>query len=76
LSSLIEQARVATTAASGITLLQQAAKLVHENVYDNVMYTQNLYIAYRSNLTGLVVKPSELLSVLDPASLSVISKTS
>jgi peptide/nickel transport system substrate-binding protein len=45
-------------------------------VYDNVMYTQNLYIAYRSNLTGMVIKPSELLSVLDPTSLSVISKTS
>jgi peptide/nickel transport system substrate-binding protein len=76
LSKLIEQARVASTPASSLTLLQQAAKLVHDNVYDNVMYTQNLYIAYRSNLTGMVIKPSELLSVLDPTSLSVISKTS
>lgn len=76
LSNLIGQARVATTTASALTLLQQAAKLVHDNVYDNVMYTQNLYVAYRSDLTGLIIKPSELLSVLDPASLSVISKTS
>ncbi len=76
LSNLIDQARVATTTASALTLLQQAAKLVHDNVYDNVMYTQNLYVAYRSDLTGLIIKPSELLSVLDPASLSVISKTS
>jgi len=76
LTKLIDQARVATTPASALTLLQQAAKLVHDNVYDNVMYTQNLYIAYRSNVTGMVIKPSELLSVLDPTSLSVISKTS
>lgn len=76
LTSLIGQARVATSTAASLKLLQQAAKIVHDNVYDNVMYTQNLYIAYRSDVSGLVVKPSELLSVLDPVSLAAITKTS
>ncbi|SDP26366.1 peptide/nickel transport system substrate-binding protein [Nakamurella panacisegetis] len=75
LSSLIEKSRVATDQQTAIGLLQQAAKLVHDNVYDNVMYTQNLYVAYRSNINGLVVKPSELLSVVDPASLAQITKS-
>jgi peptide/nickel transport system substrate-binding protein len=69
LSKLVTQAQATTDVARQKQLVQQAARIVHDQVYDNVMYTQNLYVAHRSNVTGLVVKPSELLSVVDPRSL-------
>ena len=55
--------------------MQDAAKMVRDNVYDNVMYTQNLYVAHRSNWTGFIVKPSELLSIVNPVSLASGSDT-
>ena len=56
--------------------MQQAAKMVHDNVYDNVMYMQNLYFAHSDNGSGFVVKPSELLSLIDPESLANVTKKS
>jgi len=46
-----------------------------DNVYDNVMYTQNLYVAYRSDWSGFTVKPSELLSVVNPISVASATKS-
>jgi len=34
------------------------------------MYVQNLNVAHSSDWTGFQIKPSELLSVVDPASLA------
>jgi peptide/nickel transport system substrate-binding protein len=50
--------------------MQDAAKIVRDNVYDNIMYTQNLYFAYSDKWTGFVSKPSELLSIVNPVSLA------
>jgi peptide/nickel transport system substrate-binding protein len=70
LSALIEQASQTTDVSKQTSLVQQAARMVHDNVYDNVMYTQNLYIAHRSLWSGFVVEPSELLSIVNPVSLA------
>lgn len=75
LSSLIEQARVTFDRDKQVPLLQKAAKMVRDNVYDNVMYTQNLYVAHRSDWSGFVVKPSELLSVVNPISVASATKS-
>lgn len=75
LSALISQAQTATDPDEQKRLVQQAAKLVHDQVYDNVMYTQNLYVAHRSTWTGFTVKPSELLSIVDPQSLANVKST-
>ncbi|MFI7675907.1 ABC transporter substrate-binding protein [Actinophytocola sp. NPDC049390] len=75
LSSLIEQARVTFEREEQRPLLQQAAKIVRDNVYDNVMYTQNLYVAHRSDWSGFVVKPSELLSIVNPISVASATKS-
>jgi peptide/nickel transport system substrate-binding protein len=48
--------------------------MVHDNVYDNVMYMQNLYLAHSTKWDGFVVKPSELLSLVDPQSLANAKK--
>jgi peptide/nickel transport system substrate-binding protein len=39
------------------------------------MYMQNLYFAYSDKWSGFVVKPSELLSLVDPQSLANVKKT-
>jgi peptide/nickel transport system substrate-binding protein len=73
LSSLITQAQQTTDKARQKALDWQAAALVHNNVYDNVMYMQNLYFAHDTKFTGFVIKPSELLSLLDPQSLANVT---
>ncbi|GLY80607.1 ABC transporter substrate-binding protein [Actinoallomurus iriomotensis] len=76
LSTLVTKAQATTDVNEQKKLVQAAAKLVHDQVYDNVMYTQNLYVAHRSNWTGFVVKPSELLSIVDPQSLANVKSSS
>jgi peptide/nickel transport system substrate-binding protein len=75
LSSLIEQARVTFERDEQKPLLQKAAKIVRDNVYDNIMYTQNLFVAHRSDWSGFVVKPSELLSIVNPISVASATKS-
>jgi peptide/nickel transport system substrate-binding protein len=74
LNSLINQARVTFDTKAQIPIMREAAKLVRDEVYDNVMYTQNLYVAHRSSWSGFVVKPSELLSIVNPISVASATK--
>lgn len=73
LSALITKAQATPDQAQQKELVQEAARLVHDKVYDNVMYTQNLYVAHSSDHTGFQVKPSELLSIVDPQSLANVT---
>ncbi|MEU7631271.1 ABC transporter substrate-binding protein [Nocardia sp. NPDC049220] len=75
LSALITKAQTTTDQAEQKQLVQQGAKLVHDNVYDNVMYMQNLYCAHSDKWSGFVIKPSELLSLVDPQSLANVTKS-
>jgi len=70
LTALIERAARTFDEEAKIALMQQAAELVQAEVYDNVLYTQNLYVAHSSGWTGFVPKPSELLSVVNPVSIA------
>lgn len=75
LSELITKGQQTTDRSTKIDLMRQAARSVNENVYDNIMYTQNLYFAHRSSWTGFVSKPSELLSIVNPISLANAHKS-
>jgi len=70
LTKLIQQAQATVDPAQQKSLVQQAATYVHDNMIDNIMYVQNLNVAHSSDWTGFQIKPSELLSVVDPASLA------
>lgn len=70
LNALIAEASQTFDEAKKISLMQEAATIVHEQVYDNVMYTQNLYVAYSSEWDGFISKPSELLSIVNPVSVA------
>jgi peptide/nickel transport system substrate-binding protein len=74
LNSLINQARVTFDQKAQIPIAREAAKIVRDEVYDNIMYTQNLYVAHRSSWSGFVVKPSELLSIVNPISVASATK--
>jgi peptide/nickel transport system substrate-binding protein len=75
LNALINQARVTFDQKAQIPIMREAAKIVRDQVYDNIMYTQNLYVAYRASWSGFVVKPSELLSIVNPISVASATKT-
>lgn len=70
LNALIEQARVTFDQKDQIPIMQEAAKIVRDNVYDNIMYTQNLFVAHSASWSGFVVKPSELMSIVNPVSVA------
>ncbi|HEY0187927.1 MAG TPA: ABC transporter substrate-binding protein [Cellulomonas sp.] len=75
LNELVAEAGVSTDLDEKVDLMQQAAAIVHDEVYDNIMYTQNLYFAYSSDWTGFLSKPSELLSIVNPESVASAHRT-
>jgi len=76
LNDLIAQASATFDEDEKIEIMREAAKIVHDQVYDNVMYTQNLYVAHSSDWDGFISKPSELLSIVNPVSLASAHKVS
>ena len=74
LNDLIAQASVTNDTDEKVSIMREAAKIVHDKVYDNIMYTQNLYMAYSSDWDGFIVKPSELLSIVNPESVASAHK--
>jgi peptide/nickel transport system substrate-binding protein len=70
LNKLITDAAVTPDKAQKIALMKQAAKIVRDNMYDNIMYTQNLFFAYSDEWDGFQAKPSELLSIVNPESVA------
>ncbi|GAB3598916.1 ABC transporter substrate-binding protein [Microbacterium tumbae] len=70
LNALIEQGAVTFDEDEKISLMREANKIVHEQVYDNIMYTQNLFFAASDEWAGFISKPSELLSIVNALSLA------
>lgn len=70
LNELIEEGMVTFDEDEKIALMRKANKIVHEQVYDNIMYTQNLFFAASDEWAGFISKPSELLSIVNPLSLA------
>ncbi len=74
LNELINKARVTFDRGEQIPIMREAAKIVRDEVYDNIMYTQNLFVAHRDSWRGFVVKPSELMSIVNPISVASATK--
>lgn len=70
LNALIEKAMLTFEEDEKIAIMQEAAKIVHDEVYDNIMYTQTLYFAHSAKWTGFIPAPSELLSIVNPLSVA------
>jgi peptide/nickel transport system substrate-binding protein len=70
LNALIEEGMVTFDEDEKISIMREANKIVHEQVYDNIMYTQNLFFAASDEWAGFISKPSELLSIVNPLSLA------
>lgn len=70
LNALIEQGKETSDTTQRVKLMREAAQIVRDNVYDNVLYSQNLFFASNNKWTGFQVKPSELLSVVNTISLA------
>jgi peptide/nickel transport system substrate-binding protein len=70
LMSLINKAAVSPSTDQQVSLIHQAASVIYDQVYDNVLFMQNPAVAYRDGCTGWQVKPSVLLSIISPQSLA------
>ncbi len=74
LTAVIQKAQGTVQREEQKKLVQQAAGYVHQNMIDNIMYVQNLNVAHSSKWDGFITKPSELLSIIDPASLANVHR--
>ncbi|KKC38104.1 peptide ABC transporter substrate-binding protein [Devosia epidermidihirudinis] len=73
LEAYIDEAQAATTPEAVKVPVQAAAKLIHDQVYDNVLYYQTFQFAFNSDRwEGLVMQPSDLLSLVNPLSLASV----
>ncbi|MGV8856822.1 MAG: ABC transporter substrate-binding protein [Devosia sp.] len=73
LEKLIDEAQAATTPEAVKVPVQAAAKLIHDQVYDNVLYYQTFQFAYNSDKwEGFVMQPSDLLSLVNPLSMASV----
>ncbi|MGB3828271.1 MAG: ABC transporter substrate-binding protein [Ornithinimicrobium sp.] len=75
LTDLIQQAQASVDDQERTALIQDAASRVRELYVDNIMYVQNLYVAHSDDWTNFTVRPSELLSIIDPESLANATPT-
>ncbi len=75
LNGLLAKAATAPTMAQQVSLTHQAAQLVQDEVYDNVLFMQNPAVAYKTGWTGWKVEPSQLLSIINPQSLANVRNT-
>lgn len=76
INQLVETARTTLDLEERVEIMRRAARIVHDNVYDNVMYSRNLFFAHRSEWSGFLVEPSELLSIVNANSLANATKQS
>ncbi len=70
LTELITQAASLVDDEKRTAAIQEAATYVKEQAIDNIMYVQNLYVAHSSEWENFTVRPSELLSIINPESLA------
>jgi peptide/nickel transport system substrate-binding protein len=72
LEKLIDQSQRALSPEEAKAPLQQAAKIIRDQVYDNVLYVEKFNIAYSSKWTNFKPMPSELMSIINPLSLAQV----
>jgi peptide/nickel transport system substrate-binding protein len=70
LTDLVTRAQATGDRETQQRLVLDAAQIVREKVYDNILHTQNLYFAHSDDWTNFEVQPSELLSIVNPKSLA------
>jgi peptide/nickel transport system substrate-binding protein len=75
LNGLLAKAATAPTMTQQVSLVHQAAQLVQDEVYDNVLFMQDPAVAYKTGWTGWKVEPSQLLSIINPQSLANVRYT-
>lgn len=71
---LMAESSEALTVEEAREPLQEIARIVTDQVYDNVMYVEQFTFASTSEWTGFQPKPSELLSVVNPQSLASVQR--
>lgn len=70
LDRLIDAAQAEVSPERARGPVQEAARLISQQVYDNVLYAETFTIAYSAKWTDFLVQPSELLSIVNPRSLA------
>nr|MDT0658130.1 ABC transporter substrate-binding protein [Micromonospora sp. DSM 115978] len=74
LDALIDQSKAQLDQAGQKAPIQQAAKIITDKVYDNVLYVEEFTFAHSADWGNFLVQPSELLSIVNPQSLAQATK--
>ncbi|MCG5219508.1 ABC transporter substrate-binding protein [Streptosporangium soli] len=72
LDKLIDKGQRALTPEAAKAPIQEAARIIHDKVYDNVLYVETFNIAHSAKWTNFKPMPSELLSIINPLSLAQV----
>ena len=75
LTGLIEQAQATVDPDSRRARLREAAAYVHDEMTTTSCTCRTSTVAHSDDWAGFVTKPSELLSIIDPESLSQVTPT-
>ena len=76
LDALLDRCSQALTPEAAVAPVHEATRLVHEKMYNNVLYVQDFNLAYNAaRLQGLEARPSDLLSIINPGSLANMKVT-
>ncbi|WP_342363894.1 ABC transporter substrate-binding protein [Terrarubrum flagellatum] len=71
LDKILDQCASALTPEAALAPVRAAAKLVHEKMYNNVLYVQEFNVAHNAKrVQDLEPRPSDLLSIINPGSLA------
>lgn len=73
LLGILDQAQTATDMATQVRFAREAARMASDKVYANVLFLQNISVAHRSGWQNFRVQPSQLLSIVNPESLSHVT---
>ncbi|RBQ19797.1 ABC transporter substrate-binding protein [Spongiactinospora rosea] len=74
LDELIDKGQRALSPEEAKAPIQEAARIIRDQVYDNVLYVETFNIAHSAEWTNWKPMPSELLSILNPLSLAQVKR--
>ena len=71
LDGLLDRCAQALTPQAAVEPVHLATRLVHDRMYNNVLYVQDFNVAFNAGrVQGLEARPSDLLSLINPGSLA------
>lgn len=69
------QKALTTTGSTQVQTVHAISKRVHDEMIDDVVLTQDFYYAHSESVSGFVIRPSDVLSIVTPRSIANVKRT-